>query len=209
MPNRSPVRTRLCLVAPDAPGPDFVGRLDEALRGGEVASLILAAPIPHQLLTRLASVAARHGAAIIAAPDDSVVPGIDGLHIDSGIADLRAAIAAHRPKRMIGAGGIHSRHDAMTLGEAEPDYLFFGRLDGDTEPGIHAPTLALAAWWAELFEIPAIVMGGSDPASVAEASDAGIEFVALRRAVWEHPEGPSAAIAEAVHVLAAPAEAAR
>jgi thiamine-phosphate pyrophosphorylase len=210
MPNRIQVKTRLCLVAPDAPGPDFVGRLDEALRGGgEVASLIVAAPLSRELLTRFASVAARHGTAMIAAPDDAAIPGVDGVHVDAGIAALRAAITAHRPKRMVGAGGIHSRHDAMTLGEAEPDYLFVGRLDGDTEPGIHGPTLELASWWAELFEIPAIVMGGSDLASVAEAADAGIEFVALRRVVWEHPEGPAAAIAEAIRFLAAPAEAAR
>ena len=94
----------------------------------------------------------------------------------------------------------------MSAGEADPDYVFFGKLDGDTDDAIYPKALDLAAWWAELFEIPAIVMGGLALASVAEARNAGVEFVAIRRAVWEHPEGAAAAIAEAGRILAAPPE---
>ena len=89
----------------------------------------------------------------------------------------------------------------MLLGEALPDYVFFGRLDGDDEPSIHPKALELATWWAELFEIPAMVMGGSDVASVAQADRVGIEFIALRSAVWNHAQGPAAAIAAANEIL--------
>jgi thiamine-phosphate pyrophosphorylase len=90
----------------------------------------------------------------------------------------------------------------MELGECVPDYLFFGRLDGDTGDEIFPKALDLAAWWSSLFEIPAVVMGGRKLESVAAAAEAGIEFVALRHAVWKHPAGPAAAVAEANRLLA-------
>jgi thiamine-phosphate pyrophosphorylase len=48
-------------------------------------------------------------------------------------------------------------------------------------------------------------MGGAAIASVKEAAAQGIEFVALSSAVWNHPKGPSAAVADAVERLAAAA----
>ena len=60
----------------------------------------------------------------------------DGVHIDTGLADLAAAVEKLRPKLIVGAGGLRSRHEAMTAGEANPDYLFFGRLDGDNEDDV-------------------------------------------------------------------------
>jgi thiamine monophosphate synthase len=44
-------------------------------------------------------------------------------------------------------------------------------------------------------------MGGADLASVRQAHEAGIEFVALGRAVWEHRDGPGTAIAAANRLL--------
>jgi thiamine-phosphate pyrophosphorylase len=41
---------------------------------------------------------------------------------------------------------------------------------------------------------------------VVVAAEAGLEFVALSRAVWEHPGGPGAAVAEASALLAAVGE---
>ncbi len=54
----------------------------------------------------------------------------------------------------------------MLAGDTDPDYVFFGRLDGDTDTAIFPKAFALAEWWAELFAIPAMVMGGSSLASV-------------------------------------------
>ncbi len=200
------VRTRLCLVTPTAPLPDFPAALDAALAGDDVGSLIIP-PLDGAgqgaFADRLRPIAHRHGVAAIVAGDSDIASRLDGVHVETGLADLRAALARHRPDRIVGAGGVRSRHDAMSFGEAGADYLFFGRLDGDTAPGIHEKSFDLAAWWAELFEIPAIVMGGLDLASVAEAAGAGIEFVALRRAVWEHPAGPAAAVADANRLLLA------
>src|SRR5262249_8743853 len=116
-------------------------------------------------------------------------------------ADLADAVAAFRRKKIVGAGGIRSRHEAMLAGESDPDYVFFGRLDGDTGPMIFDKSLELAAWWSSLFMIPAIVMGGNAVASVRAAAEASIEFVALGRAVFDAAD-PGAAVAEANLLLA-------
>lgn len=209
MPQAEPIATRLCLVTPAAADPARLPALaGSAFTGGDVASLIIAAedagPADLQRLAEaVVPIAIGSGVATVIAGDPAIAArvGADGAYVESGMAGLKDAFARFRPGGIVGAGGIRSRHDAMTFGEALPDYLFFGRLDGDGEPRIHHRSLELAAWWAALFEIPAIVMGGSAVASVAEAAEAGIEFVALRRAVWDHPGGPGVAVAEANQLL--------
>ena len=112
-------------------------------------------------------------------------PGVAELHTDFGVAVL-----------------MHKFDDALELGEERPDYLFFGRFGYDNKPEPHPRNLALGAWWAEMIEIPCIVMGGLDIASVEEVAVTGAEFVALRQAVFQHPSGPALAVAEANAVLA-------
>jgi thiamine-phosphate pyrophosphorylase len=202
---------RLCLVTPPGITPEKFGPvLDDALAGGDVASLIIAADSGElgQLAKDLAPIAQAHNVAVLIHNDTQIAgrARADGVHIDGGRADLAAAVSSLRPTKIVGAGNLRSRHDAMLAGDTDPDYVFFGRLDGDTDTEIFPKALALAEWWAELFAIPAMVMGGSSLESVRHARDARIEFVALRRAVWDYPEGPGAAIAEANRLLSAAAE---
>lgn len=206
---------RVCLVTPGLAEPQaLAAAVAAALSGGDVASLIIAvegasAAALQRIAEVVAPVATQRGVAVLVAGEPNVAlrAKADGVHVETGVADLRAAIAKLQPKGIVGAGGVTSRHDAMTLGEAGPDYVFFGRLDGDDAPAVHAHAVELAAWWAELFEIPAILMAGSTLDSLAEAAATGVEFVALRRAVWDHPDGPAAAIAEANRLLRQPADA--
>ncbi len=210
MANDIASRCRLCLVTPaGADAETFASRVADALSGGDVASLIIAAdPADPSRLQNAAQafvpLAQNAGAAAIIHGDTRIVgrTQADGVFIDSGPADLAVAVASLHPKRMVGAGHIASRHEALAAGEAEPDFLFFGRLDGDTDDGIFPKALDLAAWWSAVTVIPAIVMGGRTLASVREAAAAGIEFVALSRAVWDDPRGPGAAVAEACTHLA-------
>jgi thiamine-phosphate pyrophosphorylase len=199
---------RLCLVTPFGVSPERFGLiLEDALAGGDVASLIVTAAAND--LAQLAEVAvplaqARGVAALIHNDEEIALgTGADGIHIDDHRSDLAARVASLHPERIAGVGDLTSRHDAMAAGETEPDYVFFGRLDGDTDEAIFPRALDLAGWWAELFQIPAMVMGGASLESVRQAHAAGVEFVALRRAVWEHPHGPGAAVAAANRLLAA------
>jgi thiamine-phosphate pyrophosphorylase len=202
------MRTRLCLVTPAGFDDGFAAVLDDALGGGDVASLIIVPPpgMPEQLARRIGSIGARHGVATLIAADNMPLTGLDGVHVEDDFAAVKAAIARHHPKHVVGAGGATSRHDAMSIGEAGPDYIFFGRLDGDAQAAIHPAAMALAEWWVPLFEIPAVVMGGSTVESVGEAAQRAIEFVALRTAVWDDSRGPRAAVAAANQILADVAE---
>ncbi len=205
-----PPFARLCLVTPPVFEPAaFAPLLDATLASGAVTSLIIvtegfAAETRLAACEKLVAIAQANNVAAIVTDAGLVVPsGADGLHVSDGIAELRRAVAQLRPDRIVGAGGIHSRHDAMLLAETECDYLFFGRFDGDDGAMIHEKTLDLAAWWSALFEIPAIVMGGTSIDCLAEAAEARIEFVALRSAIWEHPEGPVAAVEAANRLILA------
>jgi thiamine-phosphate pyrophosphorylase len=205
------IRSRLCLVTPPRhDAGELAPRLGDALGGGDVAALIVTgeAADPGALQRSaevLTPIAQRRGVAAIVLNDTRVVgrTGADGVHVDSGIDDVAAAIAAFRGTRMVGAGGLASRHEAMLAGEAGPDYLFFGRLDGDSGDAIFAKAFDLAAWWSSVAVIPAVVMGARTLESVEAAAAADIAFVALSRAVWEDARGPAAAVAEACARMAA------
>ena len=90
--------------------------------------------------------------------------GADGVHLsdknrfDTTRRALNAAAGENPPS--LGLFGSQDRHETMLIGEKEPDYLFFGALEGGgTEADREAITLA--NWWADLFEIPCVCAGNS------------------------------------------------
>src|SRR5690606_5319550 len=93
------------------------------------------------------------------------------------------------------------RDDALELGEARPDYIFFGRFGYDNKPEPHSRNLSLGAWWAEMIEIPCIVMAGSDIASVEAVGATGADFVALSSAIFGEGIDPRQAVSQANAIL--------
>ncbi len=77
-----------------------------------------------------------------------------------------------------------------------PDYVFFGKIGGDIKPEPHPKNLALGEWWASMVEIPCIIMGGTDPASVLPIAETGAEFAALSTAVFSEPGRAAIVVAE-------------
>ncbi|MEW5422427.1 thiamine phosphate synthase [Amorphus sp. 3PC139-8] len=196
-------RTRLVLVAPiTGPEPIDPARLESALAGGDVAAVIIDAgdggPETIQTLAAPMVAAAQAAGAAALLRGDSRVAGrvrADGVHVDSGVEDLSAALERFRPNGVVGAGGATGRHQAMVLGELDPDYVFFGRLDRPDTDAAEPAAVELATWWAELFEVPAIALIGRDLGEAEELAASGVEFVAARDAVWKYPDGPAAAVA--------------
>jgi thiamine-phosphate pyrophosphorylase len=197
-------RLRLVLVAPETADVDAAARMiGEALKGGDVASVILPQyglddTSFQKLAEKLVPVIQQAGAAVLVAGDSRVAgrAKADGLHIAGGTGDLAEAIEKHAPKLIVGGGNAQDRHRALEIGELQPDYIFFGKLDGDIKPEAHPKNVALAEWWASMIEIPCMVMGGTDPASVLEIAEAGAEFAALRLAVFAEPERAAAIVQE-------------
>ena len=143
------------------------------------------------------------GAAALVAGDSRVAgrAKADGLYIAGKREEIEDAIVKFTPKMIVGAGGVSERHTALEIGEVQPDYIFFGKVDGDIKPEPHPKNLALGEWWASMVEIPCVVMGGNDVTSVVAVAETGAEFVALRDAVFAGPEAPERQVAEANRLL--------
>jgi thiamine-phosphate pyrophosphorylase len=125
--------------------------------------------------------------------------GADGAHV-TGTEQMEAALEQLKPERIVGVGGLHSRHDSMVAGEAGADYLLFGEADADG----HRPSSDAIAerleWWAEVFETPCV--GYAQTADEAELfAAAGAEFIMIDDAVWSDARGPQAALADVVKRL--------
>ena len=197
-------RCRLVLILPE--GEELAARvamLEGALKGGDVASVIL----PQYGLDdgqfqkhaeALVAVVQKAGAAALVAGDTRVAgrAKADGIHVTGGLEALGEAVEKFTPKLIVGGGNATDRHKALEVGEVQPDYIFFGKIGGDIKPEAHPKNLALAEWWASMVEIPCIVLGGTDPQSALAVAETGAEFVALDKAVFADPE-------QAPHVVAA------
>ena len=202
---------RLYLVTPrDVDITTFPAVLDAALAAGDVASLLIAveggSDMARQRIAEILTPIAQARGVAVMVRNDTRAAGrakTDGVHVDTGKADLDAALETFHPDGIVGGGGLATRHEAMEAGETDVDYVFFGDLDRPEFEGGNPRTRELAEWWVPLFEPPVVLLAGNDLASLDAAAATGAEFVALRDAVWTHADGPAAAVAEATRRLAA------
>jgi len=204
---------RLYLITPVLEDASFAPKLAEACRGGAVAAILLRLGAADErslvnLVKAVAPSAQEHGAAVIVTAEGeadlahvAVRGGADGAHVVGAdpalVRELRERLKA---ERALGVGGIRTKDDAMTLGEAGVDYLLFGepRRDGSL-PSLDS-VAERAAWWAEIFETPCVAFAPSlETIETLAATQA--EFIALGDAVWNHPDGPAAAVKAASEIL--------
>lgn len=199
-------RTRLFLITPDDYEiTAFAPLLEEALSGGDVASVLILPPANgdyRAAAEELVPIVQHADAAALLHNDTQVMgrSGADGLHLDGDTDEIVTTVKAHAGRDIMGVAGVKTRHEAMMLGEGPIDYLFFGRLDGDTLPDMFPKTFKLAEWWASLFEVPAVAMGGNDIVCVRQAAEGSIDFLALRNAIWGAND-PAAAVQRANGIL--------
>ena len=187
-----PNRCRVVLIAPRIDDAAKLASLvASAAEGGDVASLILPAygdgeAAFQRRAEALVPAAQARGIAVMVEGDTRIAGrvGADGIHFEGRKDGLEELIEKFQGRLMIGAGGAKSRDDALELGEARPDYMFFGRFGYDNTPAPHPRNLSLGRWWAEMIELPSIVMAGSEIASVEAVAATGAEFVALSSAVF-------------------------
>ena len=204
---------RLYLITPVLEDASFAPQLSEACATGAVAAVLLRlAPADERTLINqvkaLGPAAQDKGAALIITTDGkadlatvAARAGADGVHIQGDPALVREWRERLKSERAIGVGGIRTKDDAMTLGEAGVDYLLFGepRRDGSL-PSLES-VAERAAWWAEIFETPCVAYAPALEA-VETLAATNAEFVALGDAVWSHPDGPAAGVKAAADILA-------
>lgn len=191
------------LITPAVADPErFPATLKAVLEATTVSALLvqrgnLDAAAYAKLAATLVSIAQQTGCAVLIQDDAALARrlGADGVHVTGGAAALKAMIAAIKPTMIVGAGHAPTRHDAMTAGEFDVDYVFFGPLDGASD----ANAADLAEWWAATFEIPAVL---SDPGATPAVDPRGAEFLALSTSIWS-AEDPVATARAIVTALAA------
>jgi len=203
-----PQRCRIVLIAPPAASAEELAhRIDAALSGGDVASVLLPPydqdETQFQAFAEAAVPIIQHkGAAAIIVGNTQIAGRVkaDGLHIEGSATDIADAVSRFTPKLIVGTGNIKNRHTALQIGEAQPDYVLFGKIGADTKPEAHPRNIELADWWATMIEIPCIIQAGSSLESVQDAVSTGAEFIALGAAIFD-ANNPGSAIKEANRLL--------
>jgi thiamine-phosphate pyrophosphorylase len=198
---------RLYLVTPEVADPaGFAGTLAQALAAADVAAVLLRFTEADErtLINRAKALAPSvqdAGAALILHGHAALVAksGADGAHL-TGIEAFTEALAALKPERIAGCGGLTTRHDAMTAAEAGADYVMFGEPDATGGRPSNGAILERVEWWAEVFQSPCVAYAASlDEIDALVA--AGADFVAIGNCIWDDSRGPTAAMADAVHRL--------
>lgn len=208
------IRPRLYLITPPLADVEaFRPALVAACAAASVAAVLLRleAADERTLVNRAKSIgpaAQDHDAALVVADPGRVDlaalatrSGADGAHASDPdiLRDLGQRLGEGR---VIGAGELRTKHDAMTAGEIGVDYVMFG----EPRPDGFIPPLELveerARWWAEIFQTPCVVFA-PNLADVTALAGTGADFVALGNAVWDHADGPAAAMRTAAAALKA------
>ncbi|MEL6691268.1 MAG: thiamine phosphate synthase [Pseudomonadota bacterium] len=85
--------------------------------------------------------------------------GLDGVHLTDGSRSVRKVRKELGKDAIVGTYCAQSRHDGMTAGEAEADYVSFGPVAA-TALGDGAYAEAdLFQWWSEMIEVPVVAEG--------------------------------------------------
>jgi thiamine-phosphate pyrophosphorylase len=199
----------LYLVSPRLSAADagrFAKTFAEALAAAPIASALVrlaagAEGEAKRIVAPLLGLAVSADCALIVENDARLAArlGADGVHVAGAGEALDEALGSLKPERIVGAGALRTRDDAMTAGEKGADYVMFG------EPRDGAGAMALdlllerVAWWAEIFETPCVAYAETIEAAERLAR-AGADFVAFEGAVWG-AASPAQAVREARALL--------
>lgn len=200
----APPDCRLYLITPPALEPRaFSDDLARALDAGDVACLQLRLKnVPDDEIRRavevLMPVAQSRDVAFLVndRADIAAEMGADGTHVGQEDHDYETARRLVGPDHIVGVTCHSSRHLAMAAGDAGANYVAFGAFfPSTTKQAKGGAPLELLEWWSDIVEIPCVAIGGIGIENCAPLVTAGADFLAVISAVWQHAEGPAAAVA--------------
>lgn len=201
-------RPRLYLITPpqidDVPA--FVDQFRAAIQGGDIASLqvrIKKGDAIDTAKTREVTQAvkrictAEHIALFINdSPQLARALEVDGVHLGMDDMDIAEARELVGPDMIIGATCKTSRHQAMISGEAGADYVAFGAFYPTETKDNTTPAEPEVLTWCQMFlTLPCVAIGGITVDNAAPLIAAGADFLAVSSGVWNHHDGPAAAVA--------------
>lgn len=183
---------QLYLISPLDVGGAFADRLARALDAGPVAAFQFRVKdvdqhVAAKLAEPLQRICADREVAFIV--NDSIALakrlGADGVHLGQDDGDPREARDLLGPEVQVGVSCHDSRHLAMEAGERGADYVAFGAFYPTTTKAVeHHPEPSILSWWASMFELPSVAIGGITPVNAPPLVAAGADFLAVSGAVW-------------------------
>jgi thiamine-phosphate pyrophosphorylase len=200
-----PERCRLYLITP--PRIDvasFAGALSAALDAGDVGCVqIRLKDVPRDEILRAAEVlvplAQSRDVAVLMNdfPDLARETGCDGVHVGQEDASYDEARRIVGKDAIVGVTCHSSRHLAMEAADKGADYVAFGAFFATaTKNAQGGATPDILADWSTSTTVPCVAIGGITPANCAPLVKAGADFLAVVSAVWDHADGPAAAVKE-------------
>ncbi|MBM3733564.1 MAG: thiamine phosphate synthase [Acidimicrobiia bacterium] len=205
-------KCRLYLVTPPKIVlPVFADAFTAALDGGDVAAAQLRLKDADDNAIKRAAeallpIARERGVTFIMndRPDLAAATGCDGVHIGQEDASYEEARKALGDDGVVGVTCHNSRHLAIEAAEKGADYVAFGAFfqTGTKEPKTRAD-VELIEWCSEILLVPCVAIGGITPANCAALVRADADFLAVVSAVWDHADGPAAAVREFNEAIAA------
>lgn len=196
-------RCLLYLVTPPAFEIDvFAEELEAALAAGPVGAVQLRLKDTDDDAIRdaalhLKRVCHGHGVMLIMndRPDLAAETGCDGVHVGQSDAGYREARRLVGDDRIVGVTCHASRHLAMVAAEDGADYVAFGAFyPTDTKEVEHHADPEILEWWHQMMVVPCVAIGGITVDNCAPLVAAGADFLAVVSGVWQHPDGPAAAV---------------
>ncbi len=189
----------------------FADTLAEALDAGDVACLQLRLKDAEDREIRAACEALRpvcheRDVAFLVndRPDIAADCGADGVHIgqeDTPYAEARRIVGGDA---IVGVTCHDSRDLALQAAEQGADYVAFGAFfpTGTKDPKTRAAPEILT-WWSTLTTVPCVAIGGITIETAPVLIEAGADFLAVVAGVWDHAEGPAAAVRAFNRLMAA------
>jgi len=199
---------RLYLATPPIDDPaQLLAILPDLLTAADVAAVLLRlTPADERSMIQrtkaLAPTIQKAGVALLLDGHHTLVAraGADGANL-TGLDALQEAMPTLKPDRIVGVGGLTTRHDAMVAGEAGADYVLFGEPDAKGERPSTDAVFERLQWWADVFEPPCVGFAATKEEAGLFAS-AGADFILLGDFIWQDERGSRTALAEAGNIVA-------
>lgn len=109
--------------------------------------------------------------------------GLDGVHFTDGSRQVRKTRKDLGKDAIVGAFCGTSRHDGMTAGEQDADYVSFGPLSGANLGTGETAERELFEWWTEMIEVPIVAEGGLTEALVRDLTPV-TDFFSFGEEIW-------------------------
>ena len=194
---------RLYLITPPVLDPEtFRDPFARALDGGDVACFQLRLKEADDDSIKKAAeilqpLTQKHNVAFIIndRPDLAREIGADGVHVGQRDASYGEAREILPDDAIVGVTCHNSTHLAMEAADKSADYVAFGAFGPTaTKKVAHQAELETLIRWSAMTTVPSVAIGGITIANAPQLVHAGADFLAVVSAVWDHLDGPGAAV---------------